>query len=637
MAFSKILIANRGEIACRVIRTARAMGYRTVAVFSDADEAALHVRMADEAVRIGPGPAAQSYLRIDGVLEAVRRTGADAVHPGYGFLSENAAFAEACQAAGLVFIGPAPETIRVMGDKALAKARMVEAGVPVVPGAAVASEAAAEKIGFPVMVKAVAGGGGRGMRVVRAASELEEAMESAGREAASAFGDGTLMLEKLVEHGRHIEFQVFGDSHGHVVHLGERDCTAQRRRQKVIEESPSPVVGTMLRARMAAAAVAAAQAVNYVGAGTIEFILGQDEKFYFLEMNTRLQVEHPVTECVTGLDLVEWQLRVANGENLPRGQDEIHFTGHAIEARLCAENPYEGFAPQTGDIRYFAPCEAGIRVDAGVETGSRISPYYDSMVAKFVAHGATRGEAIRKLCAALARAPLLGLETNAGFLGDVLQTPEFAEGRMHTAMIDEWADGEILQAKPPAFATLALAAAIFARAGSGFWNRGGADYGLTLQCGSGEAQSLSVRQEGGGSVVRHGDKVIQIKILEVSGDKIWFERDGVRGWAMAVQDSGALHLAVDGIVQRFGERQAFAGSGAAADATKILAPVAGTLVSILPAGTPVKTGDVVAVIEAMKIETRIAAAMEGVVNENFVAAGAQVKAKKVLAVLEARG
>jgi len=633
MAFSKILIANRGEIACRVVRTARAMGYRTVAVFSDADEAAMHVRLADEGVRIGPGPASESYLRIEGILDAARRTGADAVHPGYGFLSENAEFAEACAQAGLVFVGPAAETIRVMGDKARAKARMVEAGVPVVPGFAVASFSAAETLGFPVMVKAVAGGGGRGMRVVREAGELPAAMESAAREAASAFGDGTLMLEKLVERGRHIEFQVFGDSHGNVVHLGERDCTAQRRRQKVIEESPSPVVGAVLRARMAKAAVAAARAVNYVGAGTVEFILGEGEEFYFLEMNTRLQVEHPVTECVTGLDLVAWQLRVANGERLPLTQEEIRFLGHAIEARLCVEDPYEGFAPQIGKIKYFEPAEAGIRVDAGVASGSGVSPYYDSMVAKFVAHGADRAEAVRKLIFALDAAPLLGLRSNAGFLKDLLRSAVFGDARMHTGMIDEWGGENILRETAPAFKTLAVAAAIFAHGGKGFWNRGGAEYALTLRTGKTCEFRLAVVMEDGGVAVRLGEQVAKIRIREADAVKIWFERDGVLGWAHAVREPGVVYLAVDGFVGRFEEKAAFAGVETAADGTKILAPVAGTLVSILAPGASVKTGDVVAVIEAMKIETRIPAAMDGVVAEIFGAAGAQVKAKKLLAVL----
>ncbi len=361
VSFEKILIANRGEIACRVIRTARALGYRTVAVYSDADAGAPHVQQADEAVRIGPAPAAESYLNAAALLDAARRTGADAVHPGYGFLSENAAFAHACLDAGLVFIGPPPSAITAMGDKALAKRRMHDAGVPCAPGYLgqaqddATLQAEALKLGFPLLVKAVAGGGGRGMRLVRSADQIGEALAGARREAKSAFGDDTLMLERLVEHARHIEIQVFADTQGHVIHLGERDCSAQRRRQKVIEESPSPVVSPELRAAMGHDAVAAARAVGYVGAGTVEFILDQTGRHYFLEMNTRLQVEHPVTEMVTGLDLVEWQLRVAAGEALPLSQAQVAMQGHAIEVRLYTEDPYAGFAPQTGTVLHWRP------------------------------------------------------------------------------------------------------------------------------------------------------------------------------------------------------------------------------------------------------------------------------------------
>ena len=376
MILRGLLIANRGEIACRVMRTARRLGMRTVAVYSDADASALHVRQADAAVRLGPGPAAESYLRIDAIVDAARRSGADAVHPGYGFLSENAAFAQACLDAGLVFVGPPPGAIAAMGDKAAAKRRMLTAGVPCLPGylgeaqdeATLAAEA--RRLGFPLLVKAVAGGGGRGMRVVREPGELAGALEGARREALSAFGDGTLMLERLVEGGRHVEIQVFADAHGNVIHLGERDCSVQRRRQKLIEESPSPAVDAGQRAAMGRDAVAAARAVGYVGAGTVEFIVDAQGRHCFLEMNTRLQVEHPVTELVTGLDLVEWQLRVAAGEPLPLAQDELRFAGHAIEARLCAEDPSAGFVPQTGRIDAWRP--EALRRRACVSTrGSR--------------------------------------------------------------------------------------------------------------------------------------------------------------------------------------------------------------------------------------------------------------------------
>ncbi|HEY9023855.1 MAG TPA: biotin carboxylase N-terminal domain-containing protein, partial [Burkholderiaceae bacterium] len=412
MSFSKILVANRGEIACRVIRTARSLGYRTVAVFSEPDAASPHVSLADEAVALGGRTAAESYLRIDAILDACRRTGAGAIHPGYGFLSERADFAQACADAGLVFIGPPAAAITAMGDKAGAKRRMIAAGVPCVPGylgddqSDAALVAQANGLGYPLLVKAVAGGGGRGMRLVRAESELADALAGARREASSAFGDGTLMLERLVADGRHIEIQVFADAHGNVVHLGERDCSAQRRRQKVIEESPSPFVDAAMREAMGRDAVAAAKAVGYVGAGTIEFIADAREglrpdRFYFMEMNTRLQVEHPVTEMITGQDLVEWQLRVAAGEPLPLRQDEIRWTGHAVEARLYAEDPYDGFAPQTGRIVHWRPSRAiragradagtqgvpaaglaSVRIDDGVAEGDTVSPFYDAMVAK---------------------------------------------------------------------------------------------------------------------------------------------------------------------------------------------------------------------------------------------------------------
>ena len=405
--FSRILIANRGEIACRVIRSARALGYRTVAVFSDADADAPHVHQADEAVRLGPAPAAESYLRIDALITAARATGADALHPGYGFLSERADFARACAVAGLVFIGPPAEAIDAMGDKARAKRRMAEAGVPCVPGYLGEDQSderlrhEAQALGWPLLVKAVAGGGGRGMRLVRGAPELPAALADARREAGSAFGDGRLMLERLVERGRHVEIQVFADRHGHAIHLGERDCTAQRRRQKLIEESPSPIITAGQREAMGRDAVAAAHAVGYVGAGTVEFIVDQRGRHFFLEMNTRLQVEHPVTEAVTGLDLVEWQLRVAAGERLPLQQHEVRFAGHAIEARLCAEDPCDQFRPQTGRVLHWQPaaalaaanppgCPPSLRIDDGIAEGSEIGPHYDAMVAKLIVHGRDR-------------------------------------------------------------------------------------------------------------------------------------------------------------------------------------------------------------------------------------------------------
>ena len=474
MMFSKILIANRGEIACRVIRTARKLGYQTVAVYSDADRDAPHVALADEAVHIGPSPAAESYLKVDAILEAARKTGADALHPGYGFLSENAAFAKACADAGVVFIGPPPDAITAMGDKALAKQRMLQAGVPCAPGYLGADQSdavltqEAHRLGYPLLVKAVAGGGGRGMRLVRNDAELQPGLEGARREAISAFGDGTLMLERLIDNGRHIEIQVFADAHGNAVYLGERDCTAQRRRQKVIEEAPSPVVSPAMREAMVRDAVAAALAVGYRGAGTVEFIVDEHLKHYFLEMNTRLQVEHPVTECITGFDLVEWQLQVAAGEPLPARQEDICLSGHAIEARLYVEDPYTGFAPQTGTVAYWQPeraLQAGVRIDDGIQQGSVISPFYDPMVAKVIVHGRDRSDAIRRLRAALANAPLLGLKNNGRFLSDLVDHPAFREARMTTTLIDQWLEqGEtLLQAPVPSMAAWQVAALALAQ------------------------------------------------------------------------------------------------------------------------------------------------------------------------------
>ncbi|MBL0074749.1 MAG: ATP-grasp domain-containing protein [Rhodocyclaceae bacterium] len=491
--FSKILIANRGEIACRVIRTARAMGYATVAVYSDADANAAHVSQADEAIRIGGSAAAESYLNIAALMAAAKRTGADAVHPGYGFLSENATFAQVCSDNNLVFIGPPPEAIVAMGDKALAKRRMIAAKVPTVPGylddeqsdARLLAEASA--VGFPLLVKAVAGGGGRGMRLVASLAEMPDAIASARREALSAFGSDVMMLERLIERGRHIEIQIFADAHGNAVHLGERDCTAQRRRQKVIEEAPSPIVSPKMREAMGADAVAAALAVGYRGAGTVEFIVDADLNHYFLEMNTRLQVEHPVTELITGLDLVEWQLRVAAGEPLPLTQAQIKFSGHAIEARLYAEDPYKNFAPQTGQILHFRPADAanaGVRIDAGIIEGGAVTPFYDAMVAKVIGYGKTRTDAIRCLMAALADAPLLGLANNGRFLHDLVDHDAFRSAQMHTSLLDEWAasGGPLMQRPMPQNEDWALAAALFAD-GSGWRSPSVSAFKMRLCCG----------------------------------------------------------------------------------------------------------------------------------------------------------
>src|SRR5436190_1222643 len=443
---TSLLIANRGEIACRVIRTAHRLGIRTVAVYSDADSQALHVRMADEAVHIGPSPARESYLKGDRIIEAAKATGAEAIHPGYGFLSENADFAQAVIDAGLIWVGPKPASIRAMGLKDAAKKLMAEAGVPVTPGYLGEDQdpkrlkKEAGGIGYPVLIKAVAGGGGKGMRRVEDAKQFDDALASARREAKSAFGDDRVLIEKYVQSPRHIEVQVFGDSNGNVVHLFERDCSLQRRHQKVIEEAPAPGMDEATRAAVCSAAVKAARAVNYEGAGTVEFIADasdglKPDRIWFMEMNTRLQVEHPVTEEITGQDLVEWQLRVASGEKLPKKQDELSISGHAIEARLYAEDPVKGFLPSVGTLEHFDLGEDG-RVETGVEEGDAISPFYDPMIAKLIVSGEDRAEAIGELATILDEAEVWPVRTNAGFLFNALLDPDFGAGRIDTGFIE---------------------------------------------------------------------------------------------------------------------------------------------------------------------------------------------------------
>ncbi|MBI3157490.1 MAG: ATP-grasp domain-containing protein [Burkholderiales bacterium] len=661
--FSKILIANRGEIACRVIRTARALGYRSVAVFSDADADAPHVRLADEAVAIGGAATADSYLRIDALLDAARRSGADAVHPGYGFLAERADFAQACAEAGLVFIGPPPTAIRAMGDKALAKRRMREAGVPCAPGylgdeqddARLAAEAAA--LGLPLLVKAVAGGGGRGMRLVRDLAELPAALAGARREALAAFGDGTLMLERLIERGRHIEVQVFADAHGGCIHLGERDCTAQRRRQKVVEEAPSPIVDAALRERIGADAVAAARAVGYVGAGTVEFIVDAGDRHHFLEMNTRLQVEHPVTECLTGLDLVEWQLRVAAGEPLPLRQQDVRFAGHAIEARLYAEDPYAGFAPQTGGVLHWRPAQAlagrgaldasfgGARIDAGIAEGGRVTPHYDAMVAKLIAHGRDRGDAIRRLAALLADAPLLGLRHNGRFLRDLLRHPDFAGARMHTTLIDEWAAaGEPLLADPAVpEAIWALAAALRARPDSATPQPAGraahrpagvAAWDLTLQTAS-EQRTLRVQAVGAHVRVECGGHTHEVELHRVHDHEVEFTLDGVRRRCVAVVDGEAVHIAHDAAVFVLRESSPYPAGDDAPDPRRARAPVAGRVAAVAVApGDAVAAGQPLLCVEAMKMEMWLHAGTAGRVAALHAAVGDSVEAGALLAEID---
>jgi geranyl-CoA carboxylase alpha subunit len=608
VTFGKILVANRGEIACRVMRTARRLGYRTVAVFSDADAEAPHVWLADQAVHIGASPAAASYLNLDTLITAARASGADAVHPGYGFLSERADFAQACLDAGLVFIGPPPGAIRAMGDKARAKRRMLEAGVPCAPGYLGEDDsdqrlaAEAGRLGLPLLVKAVSGGGGRGMRLVRDFAELPAALAGARREALAAFGDGTLMLERLIDNGRHIEMQVFADAHGHALHLGERDCTAQRRRQKVIEEAPSPVVSPALREAMGRDAVAAALAVGYVGAGTVEFIVDPDLGHFFLEMNTRLQVEHPVTECITGFDLVEWQLRVAAGEPLWLKQDDIRFSGHAIEARLVAEDPYDGWAPQTGRILGWRPQDGAVRIDHGIAEGGEVSPYYDAMVAKFIAHGRDRNDAIRRLVAALEDVPLLGVKTNARFLRDLLRHPQFVQSTLTTTRLDEWAAaGEpLLQRPTPPDALWRLAAALRARHGGG---RPASVSGFDI-----ELACNGVRR-------KQRAPVDGVEWLDTTDGHLRARIDGVLHRIRHHDDGTTLLLAWDGAVFDFTEPSPYPAREDTTDPAQARAPVAGIVGQVLVApGDLVIAGQPLLCVEAMKMEMWLNAAAAGTVR-----------------------
>ena len=655
--FSKILIANRGEIACRIARTAKALGYRTVAVFSDADAGALHVRQADEAVRIGPPPAAESYLKIDALLAAAKLAGTDAVHPGYGFLSENAAFAQACADAGRVFIGPPPAAIEAMGNKARAKALMEAAGVPCVPGyrgpdqSDATLTAQGRRIGFPLMVKAAAGGGGRGMRLVASGEGLAEALARARSEAASAFGSDELILEQAIDDARHIEIQVFADEHGNVIHLGERDCSIQRRHQKVIEETPSPAVSTELRAQMGEAAVTAARAIGYVGAGTIEFLLDRSGKFYFLEMNTRLQVEHPVTEAITGLDLVAWQLDVAGGERLPLDQHEIAFNGHAIEARLYAEDPYKGFLPQSGTLIDWRPASgAGVRVDHGLAAGQPITPYYDAMLAKAIAHGATREEARRRLIAALEDTIAFGLTTNRSFLVAMLQHPAFAAGEATTAFIAQHfsagADG--MRRPKPDLRTLALAAVLLfearqqetadATGAPPSWSSTGvAVWPLRLALGDTQ-HSTSITAHGtDGYVVALGKDTVAISIEERGAGAVRFTAMGVQQTARFALDEDVLHLDLNGVTAAVREVTHEASAAARRDgSSRVLAPMNGAIVAVFAKpGDRVSRGQRVVVLEAMKMQHEISAERDGAIEKVLVKPGDQVATRQLLIELEA--
>jgi 3-methylcrotonyl-CoA carboxylase alpha subunit len=643
--FDKILIANRGEIAVRVARTARRMGVRTVAVYSDADAAALHVEACDEGYRLGPSAPRESYLNIDRLIAVARASGAQAVHPGYGFLSENAGFAQACADAGLVFVGPPPSAIAAMGSKSAAKAIMGKAGVPLVPGYHGEDQDAkllareAGRIGYPVLIKASAGGGGKGMRIVHEAAGFAAALASAQREAKASFGDERVLIERYLDAPRHIEIQVFADAKGNAVHLHERDCSVQRRHQKVLEEAPAPGMTAERRRAMGDAAVAAAKAIGYVGAGTVEFIAEQDGRFYFMEMNTRLQVEHPVTEMVTGLDLVEWQLRVAAGEPLPLAQDAIPLRGHAIEARLYAEDADRGFLPSIGRLAHWRmPAErAGTRVDSGFRAGDEVSPYYDPMLAKVIAWGVDRDAARRRLLAALRECEVAGVTTNAGFLERVLAHDAFAAARLDTGLIDKHRD-ELFPSPAPVPERVLLAAGIAevlqlqrradARAAAssdcaspwdaldGWWSSTGAT-GLPLRFADGDAEHpLTVHAgEGGAMRIDLASRSVALEVVVAEAGGIVFEADGERIVANVVVLGEERVVFLPGARRKLrlvdplahaGEHEAHAGL--------LAAPMSGTIVAVLvEPGQRVAKGAPLVVLEAMKMEHTIAAPADGVV------------------------
>ncbi len=648
----KILIANRGEIARRIIRTARKMGLATVAVYSDADAKALHVRDADEAVHIGASPATESYLVIDKIIAAAKKTGADAIHPGYGFLSENADLPEACAKAGITFIGPRAEAMRALGGKAAAKEIAIKAGVPVVPGYQGRAQdlsiltKEATRIGYPVMIKAVAGGGGRGMRLVEAEAQLSELLDSARREAQSAFGNPDVLIEKVVVAPRHIEVQVFGDTHGNVVHLFERDCTLQRRNQKVIEEAPAPGMSEALREKMCAAAVKLAKSVNYEGAGTVEFLveggkLTADAPWYFIEMNTRLQVEHPVTEEITGLDLVEWQIRVAAGQKLPLAQSAIKMKGHAIEVRLCAEDPAKGFMPSIGRIEVFEPDELkpDTRLETGVQAGDSVSPYYDSMIAKVIEHGVDRPSAIQQLARQLDNFPVAGVKTNVGFLVNLLRHADVNVGRMDTGLIAREMTTLVDQRVSTALLSRALKAAAYNaahRAGrlsngdepsSDPWamndafQLGGAVNRPMSVVVDGETQTVGVRWVG------HSDEAPSHPVVVHPGlSGIDIDEDDFEPRSVTVGSDGTVYAFERGrqivISKPVYDPLAIEDAG---DGTAIRAPITGRVakVFVVP-GAIVAKGDHIAVVEAMKMEHVLSATAAGTIDKVPVSEGTQV-------------
>ena len=656
-SIQKVLIANRGEIAVRIIHGARKLGLRTVAVYSDADRHARHVLEADQAVHIGPASVAESYLRSEKLIEAALASGAQAIHPGYGFLAENSEFAEACGRAGLVFVGPSADAIALMGNKRASKIKMIEAGVPCVPGYEGAEQddetllAEIGKIGFPVMIKAAAGGGGRGMRLCHGQDEAAAQIRSARSEAESAFGSGELILEKAVIGARHVEIQVFGDQHGQVVHLGERDCSVQRRHQKVVEESPSPAVDEALRARMGEAAVQAARSIAYQGAGTVEFLLGADRAFYFLEMNTRLQVEHPVTELVTGVDLVEWQFRIADGEPLPLAQEQISQNGHAIEVRLCAEDSRQGDVPQTGPVlRWRLPEGEGVRMDHGLVEGGEVSPYYDSMLGKLIVYGHDREAARLRLRRALVDTTLHGVISNIDFLQQIIQEADFASGDFHTGYIPaHFPDEHRADSKPDA-AHWAVAAMVlywddtwqlysqsdFSHDMLGWMSANRTQQHLKLRWDDEEKTVYLQNQEGRRCTVRVDGQDFHFEVDACDGFERQFYFEGVRRSARYTRNDGQIWVSFDARTWCYADLTLVppAPPEAGSDG-RICANSDGKILDIsVSVGDRVEPGQSIAVLEAMKMEFQLTTPVAGTVRAVSAKAGDQVSNRQLIVELE---
>jgi 3-methylcrotonyl-CoA carboxylase alpha subunit len=648
MMFKKILIANRGEIACRVAATARRMGIQSVAVYSDADTHARHVAFCDEAIAIGPAAASESYLNIDRVIAAAKQSGAEAIHPGYGFLSENEAFAAACEKAGLVFIGPPASAIRAMGSKSAAKSLMEKAQVPLVPGYhgenqdPVFLQGQADQIGYPVLLKATAGGGGKGMRVVTRSEDFVDALSSCQREAKNSFGDERVLVEKYLTRPRHIEIQIFADTQGNCVSLFERDCSVQRRHQKVLEEAPAPGMSAERRQAMSAAAIAAAKAVSYVGAGTVEFIANQDGSFYFMEMNTRLQVEHPVTEMITGTDLVEWQLRVAAGERLPQLQHELTINGHAIEARIYAENPEKGFLPSTGKLDYLHMPQAvqfthgELRIDAGVTQGDVISPFYDPMIAKLIVHGKDRAEALARMAQALATFQVVGPATNVAFLGRLITSEPFVSADLDTGLIERYHDSLFPEPQTLPLSVLALAAVSLVASASpskgepwaqlSGWRMNGTYQRILAFSSEAGEQPIQLSYRRDALWLTAGESAVALQDISVSQAAVQVRMDGLQLQGHVVRQQDIFHVFHAGHHWQILWRDPIAHAGEGeADEGRLTAPMPGKIIALLVnAGERVVKGTPLLIMEAMKMEHTINAPGDGTVSELLYAVGDQV-------------